>query len=415
MRFKVTYYKFLLVLIISLSMVYCTEPYQLQTETYEDVIVIEATITNELKKQQIKISKTYMLEENAPVFETGANVYIQDNTGNRYEFSEQNNLYESTTEFQAVPGKQYQLFITTSDGREYISTPETLTTITEIESLSTNVTTKQGQTGVEISVNSYDPTGTSKFYRYEYEETSKITVPKWSPFKTVLLPHPRICPGTSFPGFETIGFQLKPTETHVCYTTKTSNELFLTSTNTYNEDRVVNFPVRFISNTDYTIAERYSIMVRQYVQSFEAYTFYKTLKEISGSGNILSPNQPGFFYGNLKSVTNPKEKVIGFFEVAAVTSKRIFFNFNDIFPNTHAPAYPVNCEEYEFDSMYFGDPPYSPEFPCGYGGPGLELRSAIAQKRLIFYKEAFPIFIMVKPVCGDCSTFSSNVIPPFWQ
>jgi hypothetical protein len=22
---------------------------------------------------------------------------------------------------------------------------------------------------------------------------------------------------------------------------------------------------------------------------------------------------------------------------------------------------------------------------------------------------------LVKPVCGDCTTFSSNVIPPFWQ
>lgn len=402
-------------ILFCLSLLSCTEPYQLQTNTFEEALVIEATITNEFKKQQVKISKTYMLEENGPVFESGAEVYVQDDTGNRYDFTEQTNLYESNTEFQATPGRQYQLFITTSDGRQYTSTTQMLTTVTEIESLSTNVITQEGQTGVEISVNSYDPTGTSKFYRYEYEETSKITVPKWSPFKTVLLPYPRICPGTTFPGFETIGFELRPTETRVCFTTNNSNELLLTSTSTYNEDRVVNFPIRFISNTDYTIAERYSILVRQYVQSFEAYTFYKTLKETSGTGNILSPNQPGFFYGNIKSVNDPKEKVIGFFEVAAVTTKRIFFNFNDIFPTTQPPPYPVNCEVYEFNSLDFGDPPYSSEYPCGYGGPGLELRSAIQYNRLVFYRDAYPLFFMVKPICGDCSTFSSNVIPPFWQ
>jgi hypothetical protein len=22
---------------------------------------------------------------------------------------------------------------------------------------------------------------------------------------------------------------------------------------------------------------------------------------------------------------------------------------------------------------------------------------------------------MVKPICGDCTSFSSNIIPPFWQ
>ena len=413
---KTKFHKFLFLLVISLSMVYCTEPYKIQTETFEEAFVIEASITNELKKQQIKISKTYLLEENGPVFEAGATVYVQDNTGNRYEFNEQNGVYESVSEFQASPGKQYQLFITTSDGQQYISSNQTLTTVTEIENLSTNVITKDGQTGVEIAVNSYDPSGTSKYYRYEYEETSKVVAPKWSPFKAVLLDHPRICAGTEFPGFETIGLELKSEESRVCYTTKTSVGILLTSTSTLNEDRVVNFPVRFISNTDYTIAERYSIMVRQYVQSMEAYTFYKTMKDMSETGSLLSPNQPGFIYGNIKSVSNPKEKVIGFFEVASVSSKRIFFNFNDIFPNTLPPPYPYECIEYTFNSMDFGVNHHpTPEIPCGTGGDGGALREAIRSGRLIFYGSDFPFFVMVKRVCGDCRTFSSNVVPPFWQ
>lgn len=413
---KLKFYKFLFLLTIPLTMVNCTEPYKLQTETFEEAFVIEATITNELKKQQLKISKTYVFEENGPTFESGAEVYVQDDTGNRYEFTEQNGVYESTAEFQAIPGRQYRLFITTSDGQQYTSSNQSLTTVTEIENLSTNVITKDGQTGVEIGVNSYDPTGTSKYYRYEYEETSKVVAPKWNPYKAILLNHPRICAGTQFPGFETIALELKTGESRVCYTTKKSVGIFVNSTSTFNEDRVINFPVRFIPNTDYTIAERYSIKVNQYVQGIEAYTFYKTMKDLSESESLLSPNQPGFFNGNIKSVTNPKEKVIGFFEVASVTSKRIFFNFHDIFPNTQLPAYPYECIEYSFDSMNFGVNHHpTPEIPCGTGGEGGALRDAIRSGRLLFYDADFPYFSMVKRPCGDCTTFSSNIVPPFWQ
>ncbi|UOK42701.1 MULTISPECIES: DUF4249 domain-containing protein [Flavobacterium] len=412
--------KTIAVLLFFSSIISCTEPYQLETNTFDEAIVLEATITNELKKQQVKVSKTYHLEESGPTFETGAEVYIEDDLGNQYEFTEGDNVYESNVQFQAVPGRQYQLFVTTANGSEYVSTKETLTTPTEIESLSTTVVLKGGQTGVEIGVNSYDPSGTSKYYRYEYEETSQITAPKWNPFNTILLDQPRICGSIGgsigiFLGFETIGFEPRPRDTRVCYITKKSDELFLTTTTAFNEDRVTNFPVRFIANTDYTIAERYSILVKQYVQSFEAYTFYKTLKDMSGSGSLLSPNQPGFFSGNIKSATNPKEKVIGFFEVASISSERIFFNFRDIFPNTHLPVYPYECTEYTFDSMNFGDGPYNEEYPCGSGGPGGALRADIRDDRRLHYKSAFPIFTMVIAPCGDCSSFASNVVPPFWQ
>jgi hypothetical protein len=47
---------------------------------------------------------------------------------------------------------------------------------------------------------------------------------------------------------------------------KKSDKIILTSTNDLSEDRVI-FPVRFIKDSDYTIANRYSILVKQYVQN----------------------------------------------------------------------------------------------------------------------------------------------------
>jgi hypothetical protein len=322
---KNIYTKLLLFILLTVSTVSCVEPYALQTNTFEEALVVEATITNEFKKQEVKISKTYRFEENGPTFEADATVFITDNNGNQYEFEEQSGKYVSTTEFQAIPGREYQLNITTSNGKTYNSKSEALTTLNQIESVNATTATIDGVTGVQITVNSFDPTAASKYYRYEYEETSKVTAPKWKPFKAVVMPPNE---EINHPFIELVP---RETEARVCYSLAKSNTLLLTSTNLQSEDRVTDFPVRFISNQDYTIAERYSILVKQYVQNLESYTFYKTLSEISGSGSILSQNQPGFFYGNLRCVENPSEKVIGFFDVASVSTKRIFFNYHDLF------------------------------------------------------------------------------------
>jgi len=92
-----------------LILVSCTDPYTLQTSNYKEALVVEATITNELKHQEIKITKTYRLEETAPTTVTDAVVLVTDNFGNSYEFQEQSDRYVSVDEFQAQPNVQYKL------------------------------------------------------------------------------------------------------------------------------------------------------------------------------------------------------------------------------------------------------------------------------------------------------------------
>jgi len=35
-------------------------------------------------------------------------------------------------------------------------------------------------------------------------------------------------------------------------------------------------------------------------------------------------------------------------------------------------------------------------------------------QRHLYYSGPNPIFL-IDPPCGDCTTFSSNIVPPFWQ
>ena len=388
----------------------CVDPYQLQTSNYEEAIVIEATITNELKKHEVLISKTYRLEENEPILVSNASVTVSDNLGNQYNFNEEDWKYISTTEFRAENDRLYKLNITTSDGKSYSSTTQKLTAVNELENITATVITNlEGQRGVEIAANSFDPTNSSKYYRFEFYETSKATAPKWRPFYAVVNPD-----NDGLVGHEYIELFPRVTEAQVCYLTEKNKKIVLTSTNFLNEDRISNFRVHFLNDFDYKIGERYSIEVRQIIQNLESYTYYQTLKELSITGeSILSQNQPGFLIGNIKSDDNPKEKVIGFFEVASVSSKRIFFNYEDLFPGEQKPPYIEDCTELEYTYCFLAIP------ECD----GRQLNGNVKEQILVYYEheQLEPaddplnlIYTYVRAKCGDCTKFSSNIRPDFW-
>lgn len=381
----------------------CTTPYNYPNNDFEDVIIVEATLTNEYKNHEVKISRTYSLEENFPQFESQAVVNVTDDLGNKYDFAETGSSYVSVNKFQAVPERQYQLHILTKNGRTYVSSTEKLTTQTQIASVVPNVITKDGIPGVQIEVNSSDPTNTSRYYRYKYDETYKVIAPMWYSQEAI-------------PDGNIVTLAPRTTEARTCYSDQKSNEILLTNTNDLSEDRVSNFAVKFISSKDPVIRNRYSILVKQYVQSLAAHTYYETLKEISDKGSILSQTQPGFFRGNIKSVDDSREKVIGFFEVSSYSEKRIFFNFSDLFPKTPSPEYqfycPATIPEFEAGNFYFNNCySTSPNSTCQ--GPTIV---ALIESRV---KVIFPIqdpvkFILYNIQCGDCTSFSSNIKPSFW-
>ena len=386
----------LLFIVCNLS---CTEPYVLQSDVYQNLLVVEATLTNELKHHEVKLTRTSRLNESQPEIETGAFVRIIGDDGSSYAFEEIDNLYKSENEFQAQPGILYKLVIETSTGKTYSSNLEKLPTSTPIESVIPFVeNNNDGIRGVAIKVNSYDPTATSNFYRYTYEETYKVIAPKWSSEKLTFTSNNEVV----------ISLRDDP-NTQVCYKTEKSNEIILTSTNNLAEDRVTNFTILFIPQQTTKITHRYSINVTQHIENYNSYVFYNTLKNFSSSGNVLSQIQPGEVIGNIKCETNPSETVVGIFNVASVSSKRIFFNYEDIFPGEPLPEYYGSCDVQVYDSrcLSLNDPCT----PYGY----FNLKYGYENGQLVYYRSDGRFFEMVDPFCGDCTVLGSNIIPPFWQ
>jgi len=395
MKVKKTIYinKIFLLLLLCFIINGCTEPYILETNTYEEALVIEATITNEFKKQEIILTKTSRFEDTQPKAETGAQVYITDNTGNRYEFEEQSGKYISKNEFQAIPGREYHLDIITSDGQNYRSSTEILTPEVSIEDVKPIVEKRDTLNGVQIYVSSYDPSNKAKFYRFTYEETYKIIAPMWSPKELIVT------------GPQSVALVDRTTEARICYVTKKSPEIKLINTTGLSESRV-NLPIRYIYRNDWILQHRYSIVVRLYSQNFKSYTYYKTLKDMSATSSVLSPQQPGFLDGNIKCISSSNKKAIGYFEVAAVSSKRIFFNFDDILiGNPYPPYYCCRCVAE--DPLLF----------C-FKGPrcmGEAIILGLNGRDYVYYDNpGGRVYILTETVCGDCTVLGSNIKPSFW-
>jgi hypothetical protein len=142
-------------------------------------------------------------------------------------------------------------------------------------------------------------------------------------------------------------------------------------------------------------------LVNQYSISREAYTYYEILRELAGSDNVFAQSQPGFFEGNISSLDNQEEKIVGYFEVASVSSKRIYFNYEDF---------------YEFESER---PSFVDISTCEQtiGSPIDETLITKVQFDLVRYVGVTVTgnYIVVPRRCVDCNVFGSNVVPDFWE
>lgn len=375
----------------------CIEPFEGSFVDFENALVIEATITNEMKQQRVILSRTYEFEADGPIAESNATVTVADDNGNTFVFQDsENGVYVSTQAFTAQPGTSYQLSVTTQDGRNYESNAVQVTAETSIDEVrAERITNNLGEDGMAILVDSFDPTGSSKNYRYEYEETYRVIAPTWTPISLIGDPEGG-CNVIKTPNI---------TDEPICYPTDFSNTIILASTDDLEEDRISNFMVRFIGRDNYIMSHRYSILVRQYVQSNEAFTFFETLNELSGSESLFSQTQPGFLQGNVFSTSNEDERVLGYFDVSSVSEQRIFFNYDDFYPGEPLPPYVESC---------------SPSTPPIATPGGCVLRPILESGAGIYAGDnAEPAlgegpFLVVSRVCGDCSVLGTSEIPDFW-
>lgn len=378
----------------------------------ENFLVIEATLTDELKQHEILLSRAIGLSL-IPQRETSASVKVIDSDGLEFVFDEtEEGVYRSRVAFAALQGKSYTLEIATNDGKEYVSSDTAMPKNYEVEDFKAlRLNNDNGIDGVgiflDISSDGVDP----GYFRFEFEETYKIIAPRWDPLRFRIV-QDQPCQEIPF----TVDLVPWEDERRTCFGSSKSTNLILGSTADVLSGVVQDFQLHFVSSQNYIIANRYSIEVTQFSQTQDAFLFYERLGDFSSFDNVFSQIQPGFLDGNIRSLSDEEELVLGYFEVASVSRKRLFFSYPELFPGELPPPYPTNCGPEALQS-----PGLTGEFPprCVDGRCLSSCNSPLIDLiRLDLVTYAFGqdgAFSTWPATCGDCTKLGSNVVPEFWE
>ena len=420
-------------LLVVLTFSACVEEIEIDTlneNESQSALVVEAALTNELITQKVYLSRSsvnldletdtvyspYIPLGSRPFdtvdWEIGATVTLLSESGEEFKFTEaEDGVYLSNTPFALQMGVNYTLDISRNNGQEYESDPISIQGISRVTNVyAEKAENDNGEEGIAIYVDSEPLEGNAKYFKYTYAETYKIVAPFWQNFEFEL---------TNYDGIDdVVDYDLevveKETEDRICYNTVSSNTIDVFSTDGVSEGNVTKHKVRFITKDNFIIAQRYSILVQQQVQSADANSFYKILQSFSESDNVFSQIQPGGIYANVHRKDGAFENVYGQVEAVGVTDQRIFLNYEDFF-SEETPPYAFNCG-FETAKLF-----NFPTDPCPQGllaRIDLGTVSYYSDYRESLVPNANPIcvgpFIFVPRICGDCTLLGSNIKPDFW-
>ena len=373
----------------------CVERIAPESLVFEDILVVEAQLTNQFKRHEVVLSRTFELDKDTIRPELGATVWIQRSDGTSYGFIELGNgKYISENSFAATIDATYKLSIQTRDGHEYISTDEMLLPSTPIGDITVvfEPDEVEGEGIFKFGVNVSDSEGGPGFYRWDWTESYQVQVPKPS-------------------AMEWDGVNLNrredPRELQICYADDSSSSI-LVAGSSLTGGGIKDFQIHSFHSNSQKLALRYSIEVRQFALNESSFRFWELIRSSGEDQGSLFDEQPGTIVGNMRSLSGTKNRVLGIFDVSQVTTLRKFYSRDDFAEMGYIPESwdIVNCRLEEPVSLKSMDQVAG--FMNAYGDRYVPwyISSGLVDP---------PGILFTTKRCGDCREHGSNERPEFWM
>jgi hypothetical protein len=377
---------------ILLLPVACIEPFPVKSIVSSDHLVIEGIITNEMKNQRVYISHTSSLDNRAFIPEEGAQVTVEKGNGETITLTETKPGIYETGILAGTIGEKYKLKVRTAAGRDYVSSEVTMKTVPAIDDIYAKFLKddkKKGR-GIQIYLDTEDASNKTTFYRWDCVETYEVQTPFPSNYQWL--------------GGNNVVFREHSVSN--CWATDTIRNILLTNTSGLKSNKVSEYPIRFIAEDDYRFGVRYSVVVRQFALTQEGYSFWNNLKIVNETQGSLSDVQPGSVTGNITSLHDAGETVLGYFDASAVSEKRVFFSYQDFEKDGYQrPTFRSSC--FDFVAV---------EVAEGKIGDYMQRNEGKMVIWETLGSTPDPIFFLMMPKrCCDCSDLGTTERPPFWQ
>jgi hypothetical protein len=394
-----------LVMLILLIVLYsCKQPFIPPViKSNSNYLVVEGIINSSSTDSTfIKLSRTVPLNNVTSIKpEGGAQLSVETDAGTTtYPLKE----LKAVGTYASAPlnlnkNAKYRLSITTADRKTYLSDFVAVKETPVIDSLGYATPAN----GLQLYVNAHDVTNSTRYYRYEYVETWQFISAYSASF---------IASGTD------IIPRTQSQRVDVCWGNNISSDVILASTANLTQDVLFQTPITIVPAVSEKLGIEYSILVKQYALTKEAFDFWQNLKKNTESLGSIFDAQPSTVNGNIHNVNDAKEPVFGFISAGTVQQKRIFVYNNSLpaswgsdrsvyskcttdtvyilsDPREHRPISPKN---YVYADYYFGkNPSWLPIYPV-VNTMGI-LLGYIGSSRF----------------CTDCTLRGTNKQPAFWK
>ena len=295
----------IVILLILVTADSCIIDYIPKIGVYEEVLVVEGLITDQPGVYTVKVSKSEPLWNRKFIKPlTGCKVSISDDKGQTYNLKEVDSSFgvyvTDQASFRGVIGRVYTLHIKTtteSPNLSYESQPMKMIPVPPIDNIYYEKKTfRQANSSVEgcnIYLNTHDPSNNCRFYRWEYSETWEFHLP------------------FNFPN-------------NVCWLSNNSGEIIIKNTSLHAETNVIGQPVLTITDPIDRLSVKYSILVKQFSLNEDEYFYWERLKNSLDQTGGLYDLIPNDIPNNIFCLEEPNRKVLGYFSVSAMSSKRLF-------------------------------------------------------------------------------------------
>ncbi len=383
---------------LMITILECKKPYlPAVVASNANYLVVEGVINPGSDSTIIKLSRTTTISSDTLTKpELNATVTVQSNTNVTYPLTEKGSGYYISPGLNLSASNKYQVRIVTKDSKAYQSDFEAVKNSPPIDSVYYQIKSN----GVQIYSAAHDPSNSTTYYRWEYAETYIIHSKYDSYYIHVKDP------------YDTVLARLPNQQIYQCWITNQSSTIYLNSSAKLLKDVITGNALNFIPSTSEKIASRYSILIKQYALTADAYNYWQNLKKNTEQLGSIFDAQPSEISGNIHCITIPSEPVIGFISVGSYTQSRIFI------ANRNLPAWLPDPDPYYADcfilKFLFTDP----------------LQGSTNTVATDIYTDLYvPVDIIATtgkkgPVilgwtgapehCVDCTLRGTNIQPGFW-
>jgi hypothetical protein len=304
----------------------CVEPFS-PPEVNSDggYLVIDGFLNAGADTSILVLSHTQSASADQPkAYETGAKITVEEEQGGIYSFTEKGSgTYFLPPQQFNLSGK-YRLHVKTIAGKEYQSDFVEVKNTPPIDSIAGRLDPRQN--AMVMLVNTHDPKNQTQFYRWKFEETWEYRTAFYSGLKVI----------TNEAGRAEIVPRTEPI--NICWRTIRSANILLGSTIKLTQDIIKDLPITTVPIATNKLYFKYSILVKQYGLSMDAFEYWTSLaKSTETTGSLFDP-LPSTITGNIKNISDPQDLVFGYFSAAVEQKKRIFLTpALGAFPTCTAP------------------------------------------------------------------------------